>query len=164
MTHTMRRKRQALAPDVCTDILTHASAGVLALADQSGQPYAVPLRYVYVDSTLYFHSAKAGYKLDLIRENPRASFCVIADDHIVPERFTTYYCSVIACGTVRLVNDDDEARHAITLLGRKYAPNESQAALEQEIDSAWSSLTIIAMHVDELTGKEALELAKAKEE
>ena len=65
---------------------------------------------------------------------------------------------------MRLVNDDDEARHAITLLGRKYAPNESQAALEQEIDSAWSSLTIIAMHVDELTGKEALELAKAKEE
>lgn len=112
MTHTMRRKRQTLVPDVCTDILTHASAGVLALADQSGQPYAVPLSYVYVNGTLYFHSAKAGYKLDLIRENPRASFCVIADDHIVPERFTTYYRSVIACGTVQLVNDDDEARPA----------------------------------------------------
>lgn len=164
MTHTMRRKRQALAPDVCADILTHASAGVLALADQSGQPYAVPLSYVYVNGTLYFHSAKTGYKLDLIQENPRASFCVIADDHIVPERFTTYYRSVIACGTMRLVNDDDEACHAITLLGRKYAPNESQAALEQEIDSAWSSLTIFAMHVDTLTGKEALELTKAKEE
>lgn len=164
MTHTMRRKRQTLVSDVCTDILTHASAGVLALADQSGQPYAVPLSYVYVDGILYFHSAKTGYKLDLIRENPRASFCVIADDHIVPERFTTYYRSVIACGTMRLVNDDDEARHAITLLGRKYAPNESQAALKKEIDSAWPALTILAMHVDTLTGKEALELAKAKEE
>lgn len=164
MTHTMRRKRQALTPDVCTDILTHASAGVLALADQSGQPYAVPLSYVYINGTLYFHSAKAGYKLDLIRENPRASFCVIADDHIVPERFTTYYRSVIACGTVRLVDDDNEARHAITLLGRKYAPNESQTALEQEIDSAWPALTMLVMHVDTLTGKEALELTKAKEE
>lgn len=164
MTYAMRRSRQALAQEVCADILSNGSSGVLALSDKNNHPYAVPLSYVYVNDTLYFHSAKAGHKVDLIQENPSASFCVIADDHIVPERFTTYYCSVIACGTVRFVNDADEARRAITLLGRKYAPNESQAALEQEIDSAWSSLTIIAMHVDELTGKEALELVKAKEE
>ncbi|MEE0510186.1 MAG: pyridoxamine 5'-phosphate oxidase family protein [Peptococcaceae bacterium] len=164
MTYAMRRSRQALAQEVCADILSNGSSGVLALSDKNNHPYAVPLSYVYVNDTLYFHSAKAGHKVDLIQENPSASFCVIADDHVVPERFTTYYRSVIVFGHIRMVEDADEAHRAIILLGRKYAPNESQAALEQEIDSTWSTLTIFAMHIDAVTGKESFELTKAGEE
>lgn len=164
MNHTMRRSRQALPPEVCADILNHASTGVLALATGDGEPYAVPLNFVHCEGTLYFHSASAGHKLELIRDNPRASFCVVADDRVVPERYTTFYRSVIAFGQVRIVEDAEEARRAIAQLGRKYVPQASEAELQKEIDGAWSALTIIAMRIDQLSGKEALELAKAKEE
>ncbi len=75
MTHDMRRKRQALAPEACADILAQESHGVLALAGDDF-PYAVPLSYIYTDGALYFHCAREGMKLELARRDSRASFCV----------------------------------------------------------------------------------------
>ena len=63
MTRDMRRKRQALAPEACADILAQESHGVLALAGDDF-PYAVPLSYVYTDGALYFHCAREGMKLE----------------------------------------------------------------------------------------------------
>jgi nitroimidazol reductase NimA-like FMN-containing flavoprotein (pyridoxamine 5'-phosphate oxidase superfamily) len=34
-----------------------------------GQPYIVPVCFGYDDGTLYFHSATAGRKLDVLRKN-----------------------------------------------------------------------------------------------
>lgn len=164
MNHTLRRSRQALPPEVCTEILNHASTGVLALSTSDGQPYAVPLNFVHNNGTLYFHSANAGHKLDLIRDNSHASFCIVADDHVVPERYTTFYRSVIAFGQVRIVEDAEEARRAIAQLGRKYVPQASDAELQKEIDTYWSDLTMIAMSIDQLSGKEAIDLAKMRED
>lgn len=68
MTRDMRRKRQALAPEACADILAQESHGVLALAGDDF-PYAVPLSYVYTDGALYFHCAREGLKLELARRD-----------------------------------------------------------------------------------------------
>ena len=89
---------------------------------------------------------------------------IVADDHVVPERYTTFYRSVIAFGKVRIVEDAEEARRAIAQLGRKYVPQASDAELQKEIDAYWSDLTMIAMSIDQLSGKEAIDLAKMREE
>ena len=136
MTHDMRRKRQALAPEACADILAQESHGVLALAGDDF-PYAVPLSYVYTDDALYFHCAREGMKLELARRDSRASFCVVAEDHIVPEAYTTYYRSVICFGQLAEITDDDEKRAAIEALGRKYAPHESNDHLSEEFHRHW---------------------------
>ena len=73
---------------------THLS-GVLAAAGEDDYPYAVPLSYVYCDFKLYFHCAKEGHKLEAIARNPKVSFCVIDQDQVVPEKYTTYFRSVI---------------------------------------------------------------------
>ena len=96
----MRRKKQALSPEECAAVLAHGTAGVLALSGYDGYPYAVPLSYVFDGGRLYFHCAKAGHKLDAIRQNNRASFCVVGQDQIVPEEYTTYFKSVIIFGTM----------------------------------------------------------------
>ena len=49
-------------------------------------PYAVPLSFAYDDGRLYFHVAKSGHKLDALRRNPKASFCIIEQDKVVPEK------------------------------------------------------------------------------
>ena len=84
MFRPMRRFKQALSPEECRAVLERGTSGVLALTGDGGWPYAVPLSYVYADGKLYFHSAKSGHKVDAIRSCPRASFCVIDQDHIVP--------------------------------------------------------------------------------
>ena len=108
MFREMRRKRQMLSEDDCKIILREGTSGVLALSGDDGYPYAVPLSYVYDGEKIFFHCAKSGHKLDAIRRNPKASFCVIGQDKVVPEEYTTDYRSVIAFGTVRILEDDRE--------------------------------------------------------
>lgn len=162
MTHIMRRSRQALPPDDCTTILTHASHGILALADDDF-PYTVPLSFVYTDGVLYFHCARAGQKLDLLRRDPRASFCVVAEDNIVPEAYTTLYRSVVCRGHLAEITDADEKRAALVALGKKYAPHEPDTHLNAEIDSEWQAVTVLRFTISELSGKEAIELVNARE-
>lgn len=100
MFREMRRKRQLLSEKESIDVLARGTAGVLALLGDDDYPYAVPISYVYNDSKLYFHGAKTGHKIDAIKECSKASFCVIDQDNIVPEEYTTYFRSVIAFGKI----------------------------------------------------------------
>ncbi len=98
----------------------------LALHD-TPWPYVVPLNYGFEAEsgerwTLYFHSAPAGRKIDLIRRNARASFTVSLDDELVAGNtaceFTTRYASVMGCGSIRVLETDEDKRHGLRVLMR----------------------------------------------
>lgn len=161
MFREMRRKRQALSEEVCAAVLDRGTAGVLALSGDDGYPYAVPLSYVYYKGKLYFHSARSGHKLDAIRNCPKASFCVIDQDQIVPQEYTTYFRSVIAFGTIRVLEDEEEKRAAIEALAKKYAPADSAENRSVAIDREWKPLCMLKLTIEHLSGKEAIELVKA---
>lgn len=162
MFREMRRKRQALPAEDCHAILNRGTSGVLALSGDNGYPYAVPLSYVYDGEKLYFHCGKAGHKLDAIRRDAKASFCVIDRDVVVPEEYTTYFRSVIAFGTMRILDDDGEKRAAIEKLAAKYAPEDSVDNRARVIEREWDPLCMLEMTIDHLTGKEAIELVKSR--
>ena len=159
MFRPMRRARQALPESVCARILARGTSGVLAVLGDEGYPYAVPLSYHYEAGRIIFHCARQGHKLDAIRRCPRASFCVIDQDRVAPEKYTTLYRSVIAFGTLRELTDEAEKRAAFEALGRKYAPHGPEAALQAEIDREWPALCVLEMTVLHLTGKQGRELA-----
>ena len=107
MFREMRRRRQQLSPEECKRILAEGTSGVLAVRGDEGYPYAVPLSYVYEEGRLFFHGAAAGHRRDAVLRDPKASFCVIGGDRVVPEEYTTYFRSVIAFGQVPVLEDDD---------------------------------------------------------
>lgn len=158
----MRRHKQLLNAEETAAVLERGTSGVLALSGEDGYPYAVPLSYVFDGDKLYFHSAKAGHKLEALRRCPKASFCVIDQDQIVPEEYTTYFRSVIAFGTIRELGDDSEKRAAIEKLARKYTPNDTPEGMDAAIRRDWAPLCMLEMTVDHLTGKEAKELARRR--
>ena len=161
MFREMRRKNQQLPEDECLRILREATSGVLAVTGDDGYPYAVPLSFAYADGRLYFHAAKSGHKLDALRQNPKASFCVIGQDQVVPAEYTTYYRSVIAFGTVHVVEDssDPETRRGLDLLAGKYSPEETPESREAEIGKFLDALCVLVMEIEHLTGKEGKNLA-----
>ena len=118
----MRRANQALDAATCEAVLRRGRTGVLAVTGEDGWPYAVPLNYVYADGTLWFHCATEGHKVEAIRREPRVSFCVVDQDTVLPERFSTAYRSVIVFGTARIVREDAERRAAIQALTTNTAP------------------------------------------
>lgn len=189
--YPMRRHKQQLSQEECFEILERGSSGTLALLDKQGFPYAVPLSYVFVPGkateaqipesqilhpngekpasaetqdnlgSIYFHSALEGHKIDAIRNCAKASFCVIAADDVIPEKFTTAYRSVIVFGEVRVVKDDTNRKLGLELLGRKYSPN-FEEAMQSEIANAFDRTAIIELKIEKITGKEGLELTKAR--
>ena len=159
----MRRKKQVLSQKEVEDILHKGTSGVLALLGDNDYPYAVPISYVYDDGKVYFHSAKSGHKIDAIQRTAKASFCVIDKDLVVPEEYTTYFRSVIAFGRIRIVEDDSEKRAAIEKLAIKYAPEDTAANRDYAISREWKPLCMLEMTIDHVTGKEAIELVKERE-
>ncbi len=155
----MRRSRQMLPEDEAKEILKEMTNGVLALKDDSDYPYAVPLSYVYDGDAIYLHSAVAGHKVNCLRYNPKVSFCVVKQDDIVPEEFTTYYKSVIVFGTAEFLTDKEEIAAALRLLSAKYSPG---IDCEAEIAKSICRVAVIKINIETLTGKDAIELTRAR--
>lgn len=161
MFREMRRNRQLLPEEESIAILENGTSGVLALSGDSGYPYAVPISYVYNGGKLYFHSALNGHKIDAIRRNELASFCVIAQDIVVPAEFTTRFRSVIAFGRIRIIDEPVEKRRTAELLAAKYDPNNT-GNLDKEMKKGFDRMCMIELEIEHLTGKEAIELARKK--
>lgn len=164
MFREMRRKKQQLTKEACDEILSCGTSGVLALSGDGGYPYAVPLSYVYSQGKIYFHCATSGHKIDAINQDPKASFCVIGQDQVIPEKYTTCYRSVIVFGTVRILEDDQEKMDAVKILAEKYSPHESPASRQDAIQKDWDRLCMLELTVEHLTGKECIELVRQRNE
>lgn len=156
----MRRKKQQLTEEDSIAVLEKNSSGVLAVLGDGDYPYAVPLSYVYDDGAIYFHCAKSGHKLDAIEKCAKVSFCVVDQDMVVPEEYTTYFRSVIAFGQARILEDDKEIRDAIERLAKKYAPDDEEENRNYFIEKEYSLLCMVKIEIDHMTGKEAIELVK----
>ena len=127
---------------------------VFRLAGLLGYPYTVPLNYVYSGGKLYFHCAKTGHKLDAIRGCEKVSFCVVAQDEVMPKERTTAYISVIAFGRARIVEDEAGLRRIAGWVGEKFSPDYPEDC-RQETDEviAANRMYCVEITVDHLTGK-----------
>ena len=159
----MRRLRQQLSDEETIGILQRATSGTLALLGDNGYPYAVPISYVYADGHLYFHSALSGHKVDAIRACDKASFCVIEQDQVHPKEYTTYFRSVIAFGRIHIVEDEEEKLAAARLLSNRYNPNDEEG-FRKELEKDFSRMLAIRFDIGYLTGKEAIELVRGKQD
>jgi nitroimidazol reductase NimA-like FMN-containing flavoprotein (pyridoxamine 5'-phosphate oxidase superfamily) len=157
----MRRHAQGLHDEEITKILEKNTSGVLALSGDEGYPYAVPMSYVYTDGKFYFHSASTGHKIDAILRDEKASFCVIDQDEVIPEKYTTYFRSVIAFGKMRILETNDEKRAALEKLAKKYRPDHEKD-LSHAIGTEFSNVCVMELSPEHITGKEAIELVKKK--
>ncbi len=159
----MRRKRQQLSEAESILILEQSTSGTLALLGDGDYPYAVPISFVYKDGKLYFHSALSGHKVDAIRRCDKASFCVIAKDDVQPERYTTFFRSVIAFGKIHIIDNEAEKWETARMLGNRYNPNDYES-LRQELEKGLSHMLMIRFDIEHLTGKEAIELVRARQQ
>lgn len=158
MFRKMRRFKQELTPEESKEILKNCTSGVLALQGENDYPYAVPLSYVYDNGNIYFHCATEGHKLDAIKNNDKCSFCVIYEDNILPEKFTTLFKSVICFGKIKILDKKEDKIHALNLLSDKYSPAVSLASRNEEIEKFLEKTCILSLNTEHTTGKQCIEL------
>ncbi|MEA1960742.1 MAG: pyridoxamine 5'-phosphate oxidase family protein [Bacillota bacterium] len=120
MYSNMRRQERQLGTPEGIDVLEKGEYGVLSTLDSEGNPYGVPLNYVYSDECIYFHCALEGQKIDNIKNDSRVSFCVVGNTQVVPEKFTSHYVSVIIFGKAAEMHEE-EKENALMALIEKYS-------------------------------------------
>jgi len=157
----MRRIRQLMSAEETQKVLDRCTNGILACQGDDDYPYAVPLSYACANGKIYFHSAKAGHKVDAILKNPKVSFTVVDEDTIVSAEYTTYFRSVIAFGRARIA-EDEERLEGFRALVDKYSGDQPKDINSEKIRTCDASL-IVAIDVEHITGKEAIEYVRAKQ-
>ena len=111
---------------------------------------------------VYFHTALTGHKVDALQANSTVSFCVVGADDIIPERFTTAYRSAIAFGRAHFVEDPIEKPLSLCALGMKYHPKATEDEISAEMSSGIKRLHMVRIDIDRMTGKEGIELTRAR--
>lgn len=160
MFREMRRGKQLLSQEDTDMVLQRGSNGILACLGDEDYPYAVPVSYVYHKGKIYFHSAKAGHKIDAIKKSSKVSLAVVDEDTIVSGEYTSYFRSVIAFGQARFT-EGDEWMDGFRALVEKYSGDQPETAKHKEITECTQS-EIIAIDLEHVTGKEAIEYVNAK--
>jgi nitroimidazol reductase NimA-like FMN-containing flavoprotein (pyridoxamine 5'-phosphate oxidase superfamily) len=133
------------------EILTRAEVLFLALHDTPA-PYVIPLNFAYADGALWFHGAREGTKIDLIRRDPRVGFSAAADARLVSGPaacdFTSTGRSVVGRGTARIVVEPGGRRRGLDLLMRRYGMERP----DYRPDS-FERTCVVRVDVEELRGK-----------
>jgi nitroimidazol reductase NimA-like FMN-containing flavoprotein (pyridoxamine 5'-phosphate oxidase superfamily) len=148
-----RAEREIEDRDTIDGILRQATVCRLGLCDD-GMPYVVPLNYGYDGDCLYFHSAREGRKMEVLKANPNVCFEVDVDHELVPTEtacdWTARFRSVIGFGKARPVEDLDEKRRALDVLLGHYSDGDYQYTEE-----ALAEVAVIRIEIEEITGKQS---------
>lgn len=121
--NTMRRKEREITDRHEIDsILTCGRVMHLALSDGDA-PFLVPLFYAYDGTSIFFHSANVGTKIEILRRNPRVCFSVSLDHGFIESEqacdFEARHRTVIGHGTASFIDSDEEKIRALDrIVGR----------------------------------------------
>lgn len=122
----MKNRELTFKPEL-EEIINKCEVCNLAMVDEEGKPYVIPMNYGYHDDVIYLHSARQGKKIDILKKNP--SVCVsFSTDHqlnYVNEEvacsWSMKYKSVLAYGKVEFIDDMEEKREALDHIMANYS-------------------------------------------
>ena len=123
----MRRKDREVTDAVrIADIISRCTCLRIGFQDD-GEVYIVPLNFGYVsrDDTyvFYFHGAKEGRKIDLIRKSPKVGFEMDTDFAVyamngadVACGHTARFQSIVGNGSMSIVSEIEEKKQGLLLI------------------------------------------------
>jgi nitroimidazol reductase NimA-like FMN-containing flavoprotein (pyridoxamine 5'-phosphate oxidase superfamily) len=134
---------RALLEEEARELLSTCKVGRLGCVD-NGEPYVVPINYVFEDGSVYSHSLP-GRKIEALRANPRA--CLQVDE--IENDFD--WRSVIAYGNFEEIRVPSDRRSILSKLLARFpllTPVESLMAQ----DAGAPDSVVFRIHIDRITG------------
>lgn len=153
----MRREKKEIRNGAVIDkLLNICPVGRLGTIGKDGYPCIKPLNFVYLDGTIYFHSAKVGEKIDDIGRDSRVIFEIdepigYAKSGNNPCSAKYLYRSLMIKGRAAMVDDDEERLLALRSLLEKYQP---EGGYGEFLPEKLTITAIIRIDIEEITGKE----------
>lgn len=127
MRTVLRRKERAMKTSREMELLLERMrVGRLAVTTEEG-PYIVAVNYLFLEGSIYFHSALSGRKMEALRADSRVCFMV---DEIGPQvlweqgcGISQVYKSVVCFGKAEFVEGQSEKGTLLKKMVQKYVPS-----------------------------------------
>ena len=137
-------------------ILRACDTAIVAMTDDEGWPYCVPVNYgfAFTDGalTLYFHGAKDGKKAELLKRNPRVSACMYRCLELQKADtacgFSAAYESVMAFGYACMLESEEEL-----MMGLRAIMEKAGGAGLPYDQGVLSKTAVFAIRVERFTAK-----------
>ena len=118
-------------------------------------PYVVPLNFGYLDNVLYFHSAKVGKKVEILKLNSNVCFEFDVDHELRKAGsacdWGMKYRSVIGFGTVSLIECHAEKIEALAIIMKQYSDSQHFEFAEAAVNKT----SVFRIVIEKMTGKQA---------
>lgn len=135
------------------DIIKRSKVCHIGMVDGE-KPYVLAFNFGYRNKTIYFHTARVGKKLDILKKN--SNVCVEFDvDHELFSRHEHVACSwrmkyrsVIAYGKAVIIEDYDEKVEGLKIFMKNYSDKEFEFS-----PPSVNNINIIKIEVENMTGR-----------
>ena len=145
------RIKQQLSEDECFEILKKQKRGILSVNGDNGYPYGTPINHYYEDGYLYFHGGRFGHKIDALRKDNKASYCVYDEGYRNEGEWFLNIKSVIVFGRVEFIEDEEKVIEISKKLSYKFTKDDDY--IEEEIRKSLKITLMFALKIEHITGK-----------
>lgn len=147
------RKKQALDKEECIAILKKEVRGVLSVNGLEGYPYGMPINHYYDEESgcIYFHGGKTGHKIDALKADDRASFCVYDEGYRREGEWALNIKSVIVFGHIEFVDSLEETEKISRALCYKFTDDEEY--IQHEIGKSLKGTLCFKLIPEHISGK-----------
>lgn len=129
-----------------------------------GEVYIVPLNFGFAEEngkrTFYFHSAKEGRKVDLVKQNRKVGFELDTDFEFweaeIACEYSAGFQSVIGTGTISMVEGFEDKKAALLKIMTTATGKETWEFNEKLIEA----VTVFRLDVTEISCKEHVRLSR----
>jgi nitroimidazol reductase NimA-like FMN-containing flavoprotein (pyridoxamine 5'-phosphate oxidase superfamily) len=148
----MRRKDREMHDRSEIDgIISSSKIMHLALAD-GNTPFVVPLFYAYDGTRLYFHSAKAGTKIEILKRNPKVCFEIMDYRGVIESEkacdFEAKHRTAIGVGTAHFVEDDAEKLKALDMIAGLFSDKKFEYP-----KASFDAVAVVRIEIESVKGK-----------
>ena len=126
MFRELTRKNKQISNEKCIEILKTETRGILSVNGENGFPYGMPMNHYYCEKTnkIYFHCGKTGYRLDCLKNDNKASFCIYTKGTKKETDWALDVESVIIFGEIKIIEEQETVRSIATKLSHKFTDDE----------------------------------------
>ncbi|MGE4508141.1 MAG: pyridoxamine 5'-phosphate oxidase family protein [Eubacteriaceae bacterium] len=150
----MRRFKQQVSESDCQKILTEEKRAAFSVIGHDGYPYTIPINFYYDenDHRIYLHSAKAGHKMDALKNCDKVCLTTWNQGFKKDGDWEWNATSVVVFGKIKFVEDQRLISDRLRKMASKYYPN--QAEVEAGMTSpAFNHVQMLAIEIEHMTGK-----------
>ncbi|MQY52355.1 pyridoxamine 5'-phosphate oxidase family protein [Rhodocyclus tenuis] len=123
----------------------------IALVD-GDTPFLVPVFFSYDGTALYFHSARSGSKIDIIKRNNKVCFEVSTGHGVIESQmacdFEARHKTVIGVGHIERVRDEAEKKRALDAIVARFTEQHFEYPEEN-----FRATAVLRIDIDSLKGK-----------